>query len=345
MSTELRDPVVWDDWHPVMQSTQLTLDAAKAAQLLGAALVLWRDSAGVVHAWEDRCPHRGTKLSMGTVSSLQGKDTLTCAYHGWVFGNSGRCQHIPALPQLGGSGGGNALTQSATVFNACEAYGLVWVCLGKPKGGVPLFPEFADTTLRKVVCGPYEVGSSGPRIVENFLDMAHFAPVHPGILGDAAHAAVPDYQVEAFDQPEFGAGIWATLCRAWQPRSNSLAEGGSWVNYTYRVVRPLTAILTKEPAAQTQFQEAISLHVQPLTPSTSRAWIILAMTNFEQSDDELRAFQDRIFSQDKPILENQSPLLLPLAHGLENSVACDRLSLAYRAYLSALGLRFGVIAQ
>src|SRR5207344_2131270 len=99
----------------------------------------------------------------------------------------------------------------------------------------------------------------------------------------------------------------ATHCFAWQPRTSSLSEAGTEVEYTYRVVRPLTAILNKLPESQVGHREAITLHVQPVEQELSRVWMILALTNFIQSEQELRDFQDRIFLQDKPILENQIP--------------------------------------
>jgi phenylpropionate dioxygenase-like ring-hydroxylating dioxygenase large terminal subunit len=70
----------------------------------------------------------------------------------------------------------------------------------------------------------------------------------------------------------------------------------------------------------------------------------MAMSERDSSDESLRAFQDSIFMQDRPILENQMPLRLPLAPGAEAPVACDRMSQAYRRYLADEGLRFGVIA-
>lgn len=328
------DAVLLDDWHPVGIAAHLGVGSMMPAQLLDRPLVIWRERDGQAHAWDDRCPHRGMRLSMGTVKD----DGLVCPYHGWAYGGDGRCIHIPALPNLRE----DHLKARVTRFAVQECYGLIWVCLGNPTGGVPAFPEFADERLRKVWCGPYDVLSSGPRIIENFLDMAHFAHVHEGILGDKLHAEIPDYEVAFFDDAEYGSGIRARKCHAWQPRSNSLADTGGAVEYTYRVVRPLTAILTKEPETQQAFREAISLHLQPQTETSTRAWIILAMTNFEQSDEALRAFQDTIFLQDKPIVENQRPLRLPLATGAEASVACDKLSLAYRRYLKRQGLRYGV---
>lgn len=328
------DPVLLNDWHPVAISQQIATGAVTATDLLDTRLALWRDSGGVLHAWEDRCPHRGTRLSMGSLHN----DTLRCAYHGWTFGSEGRCKHIPALPALGEA---NLKAQVAT-FNVRERHGLVWVCLGMPaQPEPPRFPEFADAALRKVWCGPYDVQSSGPRIVENFLDMAHFAFVHEGILGAQEQAAIADYTVESFDDADYGSGVWAKQCRAWQPQASKAATGGSDIEYSYRAVRPLTAVLTKHPPDSVR--EAIALMLQPLTETTTRVWIILALNDFTSSDDDLRAFQDTIFLQDQPILESQSPAKLPLIPGAEVSVVCDRMSLAYRAYLKQQNLHYGVL--
>lgn len=331
----IRDPVLFDDWHPVALSQAVPAGTVVASSLLGTDLALWRSRDGTLHAWEDRCPHRGTRFSIGSVRD----DGLQCAYHAWQFAPSGQCIAVPAMPRLKPSA-----SLCARAFGVAERYGLVWVCLGSPAADVLPFPEYADARLNKVVCGPYEVATSGPRIVENFLDMAHFPFVHTGILGAPERTEVRDYQVEAWDDGDGGSGLLATGCFFWQPQTNSLAHGGSEVEYTYRVVRPLTAILTKVPEAQQGFREAISLHVQPLSEESSRVWIILALTNFIQSESELRAFQDRIFLQDKPIIENQVPKRLPLVAGAELSLACDRMSVAYRKYLSGRGMHYGVIA-
>ena len=82
-------------WHPVALSADVA-DKPVAAQLLEQALVLWRDAQGAVHAWADKCPHRGAKLSLGRVvhgalgnansSGNAAQSVLECAYHGWQFG-------------------------------------------------------------------------------------------------------------------------------------------------------------------------------------------------------------------------------------------------------------------
>jgi phenylpropionate dioxygenase-like ring-hydroxylating dioxygenase large terminal subunit len=322
-------------WHPVALASALA-DAPLAVQLLDTPLVLWRDGSGTPQAFTDRCPHRGARLSLGRV--CEGR--LECAYHGWRFdGGSGRVAQIPALPAFV-----PPATHRATAHAVQQAHGLLWVRLAEGDGpALPAFEAEADARLRKVNCGPYDVAASAPRIVENFLDMAHFGFVHEGWLGDRGHTAIADYQVAATPT-----GLLATGCLAWQPRSSVHAQGGAMVEYTYEVNGPYTAVLTKIPdpasVAIGAFREAIALFVCPVTPESSRVWFRLAMNDFESPDATLQAFQHTIFTQDQPVLESQRPVRLPIsdqAPVAELHCAADRAAMAYRRHLRALGVTFG----
>ena len=319
-------------WHPVA----LIEDVAHqplAATLLGQPLALWRDASGQVRAWADQCPHRGAKLSLGRVQG----GVLECPYHGWQFEASGRCVHVPALPAFTPQP-----SHCARTHLACEAYGLVWVKLDKnaKEFALPAFLAEVDSQLRKLNCGPYEVATSAPRIVENFLDMAHFGFVHEGWLGARNTTEVADYQVQSTPH-----GLLATQCKAWQPQSSVSAKGPTLVEYTYEVTAPYCAVLTKIPDAQNRqedFHDSIALFVCPLTPETSRVWFRLAVPDVVSSDNTLRAFQDTIFQQDKPILESQSPKRLPLDLRAELHTTADKASSLYRRHLKNLGITFGV---
>jgi phenylpropionate dioxygenase-like ring-hydroxylating dioxygenase large terminal subunit len=311
--------------HPVLDAHALA-DAPVAVRLLGQDYVLWRDDSGSPRAAADRCPHRGTKLSLGRVCAGQ----IECPYHGWRFDGSGQCVHIPALP---------AFTPPAThrmaTLQPVEAHGLLWL---QPEG-VPQLPRFdgeSDERLRKLNVGPYEVATSAPRIVENFLDLAHFGFVHEGWLGDRAHTALDDYRVQATAN-----GFIASGCRAWQPQSNRLSTEGSWVDYRYEVMAPFTAVLTKLPQRQDGYRDEIALFACPVDTERSRVWFRMAVTDRDSSDDELRAFQHAIFTQDQPVLESQRPRELPVSGG-EVHCAADRSSAAYRRLLRDSGITFGV---
>ncbi len=327
-------------WHPVALSSDVA-DRPVAAQLLDQSVVLWRDAQGVAHAWADKCPHRGAKLSLGKVqTNAQGLSTLECAYHGWQFDGAARCALVPALPAFSPPS-----SHCATAFAAQEAYGLVWVQLVAAQTQLPVFASYADAQLRKVHCGPYDVATSAPRVVENFLDMAHFGFVHEGILGARDTTAQADYAVERTTH-----GIRATGCRAWQPQSHSQASQGADVSYTYEVVSPYCAHLLKVPDAHdparqgdmVDWHESIALWVCPLSPQTSRVWFTMAVADFEVAAADLQNFQNTIFMQDKPILESQSPARLPLDLRSELHTAADRASAAYRRYLQDSGISFGV---
>jgi phenylpropionate dioxygenase-like ring-hydroxylating dioxygenase large terminal subunit len=315
-------------WHPVMAGDELG-SAPLPVRLLGDDVVLWRDAAGAAHAFADRCPHRGTKLSLGRV--VEAGTRLECPYHGWQFGASGQCVSIPALPEFRPPAGHRACSHEAL-----EAFGLVWVRLDKSDTEPPAFAAEHDPHLRKLLCGPYLVAASAPRIVENFLDMAHFGFVHEGWLGDRAHTALADYRIEPTPH-----GFVATGCQAWQPQSNALSALGSLVDYRYELTSPFSAVLTKLPQAQGGYRDEIGLFVCPQEPESSVVWFRLAVTDRVSSDEQLRAFQNTIFTQDQPILESQSPKRLPVRGG-ELHCAADRASAAYRRVLIERGISFGV---
>lgn len=164
------DPVLANDWHAVAWASELAAGQAKPVRLLEDDVVIWRNRDGV-HAWQDLCVHRGSRLSFGRVVN----DCLACPYHGWEYDSSGRCVRIPAHP-----GQPPPARAHTTVYLVKECYGLVWVCLGNPAQDVPAFPEWEDASFSKIPAGPYLYRAHGPRVIDNFLDVAHFPFVHMG---------------------------------------------------------------------------------------------------------------------------------------------------------------------
>lgn len=312
--------------HPVLDAPALG-DAPVAVRVLGDDIVLWRDAAGTPRAAPDRCPHRGTRLSLGRVCDGQ----IECPYHGWRFDGAGRCVSIPALP-----GFVPPASHGLATHRLNEAHGLLWLHLDA-EAALPRFDAERDPKLRQLNVGPYDVAASAPRIVENFLDLAHFGFVHEGWLGDRAHAQLDDYRVEPTPT-----GFVASGCRAWQPKSNRLSSEGSWVDYRYEVTSPWSAVLTKLPEKQGGYRDEIALFVCPVDEESSRVWFRMALTDVDSSDAQIRAFQHTIFTQDQPVLESQRPKRLPLSTG-EVHCAADRSSAAYRRFLRETGVTFGVL--
>jgi phenylpropionate dioxygenase-like ring-hydroxylating dioxygenase large terminal subunit len=318
----LTDPVLLNDWHVVAYAPDLPEGQPRAVRLLDEDIVLWRIGARV-HAWRDLCVHRGTRLSLG---SVQG-EALVCAYHGWTYNQEGNCVRFPAHPTQT-----PPAKAQATVYQAQIKYDWVWACLGQPERDVPSFPEWDDASFRKVHCGPYHYKASGPRAIENFLDVTHFPFVHNGLLGDPNYPEVNDYQVEI--TPE---GVIARDITVWQPDPDGSGQGAH-VTYTYKVLRPLTAYFVKSSAGP---RFAMYFTVTPVSPEVSIAWTYVGLDYGDQSDEEIRAFEDKITWQDIPVVESQRPELLPLDLQAELHLRSDRTAVAYRTWLRQLGLSFG----
>lgn len=79
-------------WYPVTPSWRVGA-APFGITRLGEKIVLWRDGAGEIRAIEDRCPHRGARLSLGRNLG----DRLSCWYHGIEIDAGGRVLDVPAV--------------------------------------------------------------------------------------------------------------------------------------------------------------------------------------------------------------------------------------------------------
>ncbi|MBT9489688.1 MAG: aromatic ring-hydroxylating dioxygenase subunit alpha [Rubrivivax sp.] len=310
-------------WHPVAGLDELIGPGPWPLRLLGQDLVLWR-SLGGLQAFDDRCPHRGARLSLGRVVD----DQLQCAYHGWCFDSAGACRSVPALPGFVPPTG-----HAVAAWQVATAHGLIWLARDPLQ---PAPPACEGVPQRRVVCGPYTVETSAPRVVENFLDTSHFAFVHEGWLGDAGHPEVPAYAV---DHTADGRPLIPHY-RAWQPRASASSDQGAWVDYRYEVLSPYTALLQKQPEGG-GVADAYTAFACPLDEDRTRVWFLQYTSDTATPDAELQAFQDSIFGQDRPVLESQRPQRLPISGGELHSAA-DRLSAAYRRWLQLQVVGFGV---
>jgi phenylpropionate dioxygenase-like ring-hydroxylating dioxygenase large terminal subunit len=220
-------------------------------------------------------------------------------------------------------------------------YGYIWSTLGTPAHELFAIPECGEPDRRLIHVGTFGVRSSAPRAIENFLDMAHFPYVHTGLLGVEPHTEVKDYEVAVTpDRRE----ILARRCRFFQPLSSLAAKQGFEVEYVYRVPHPYCAILYKSCAPDASRDDVIAIFTRPLSEEYISASLFLAMIDTQSTDLQLRHWQQLIFSQDKPILENQRPLRLPLDPRAELSVRADRASVGYRRWLRERDVRYGTVA-
>ena len=127
--------------HPVAAERDLVLRHVYQGRLLGQELAIWRADDGHVNVWENRCIHRGVRLSTGMNDGAE----VICQYHEWRYSNrSGACSYIPAHPEYS-----PPRAMGVQTFPCELAYGLVWT--GSADDSAPPTIEGLDagfTTLR-----------------------------------------------------------------------------------------------------------------------------------------------------------------------------------------------------
>jgi nitrite reductase/ring-hydroxylating ferredoxin subunit len=229
-------------WYPVMWSVLLTRKPV-AIEIVNRRIMLMRDG-GRAYALDDRCPHRGVPLSLG---SQEFPGTISCPYHGWTFDLPSGCLRAvitdgPDSPLVG--------KVSVASIPVAERLGLVWVFIGPDpaddgKGGVPpvetaIPSEILDTDV--VTGGNIDVRSGGWRFgAENGFDEGHAKYLHRDSLWrmlkvmptwtktnviDDAEGWITRVQTEVHWSADFpGLGLW-TGERWWKLGSGSkMLEG------------------------------------------------------------------------------------------------------------------------
>lgn len=162
-------------WYPVVRAGEVRRKP-KAVRLLGRDIVLFRD-AGTLFALEDRCPHRGVKLSLGSCS-YAGSGTISCPYHGWTFdGASGRL--VAAIMD----GPDAPITRKVTIrhYPVQEFAGLIWLWPGEMEPAdleseLPQFIGRQDTFFSISMYTDYKC--NWRQLVDNWGNDQHAQYVH-----------------------------------------------------------------------------------------------------------------------------------------------------------------------
>jgi phenylpropionate dioxygenase-like ring-hydroxylating dioxygenase large terminal subunit len=148
---------------------------------------------------------------------------------------------------------------------------------------------------------------------------------------------------EAGEIVENPSEILATRCRFYQPRPSPTATEGFDVEYVYRVPHPFCSVLYKSNTTDPARVDVIALFLQPLDEEHVNANMLLSVLDDTSDNGQIRRFQQTIFGQDKPNLENQFPKRLPLDPRVETPIRADKSSIAYRRWLRSRGITYGTI--
>jgi phenylpropionate dioxygenase-like ring-hydroxylating dioxygenase large terminal subunit len=231
----------------------------------------------------------------------------------------------------------NADGRDGALLPIRQRYECLWTTLGSPGHDIFHLDESEENDRRVVVCGWVRMRTSGLRLVENFLDMAHFPYIHTNVLGAEPHTEVPRYESEIRRDVD---EVWATNCQFFQPQIVANGPGGM-VQLSYRVPSPFVVMLYRVCPSAPDRLDAITMFVQPIEEDLCRAIPVMYLVDDRSPLIDLLRFEQVIFLQDRMIVENQRPLLLPLEPRSEIPTRADLSSVVYRRWLKEKGLRYG----
>jgi phenylpropionate dioxygenase-like ring-hydroxylating dioxygenase large terminal subunit len=289
-----------DFWYPVAFSTDLGRTPRRVAAL-GRRLVLWRTRTGGVGALSDLCVHRGAALSGGKVTG----DEITCPYHGWAYRTDGSCARIPAHPERG-------IPARARVdsYPVEERYGIVWAFLGdRPEPDrppIPDWPEIEDPGWRRIQ-GTFTWHAHVDRVVEGGLDFAHGPFVHEGTFGRGLDPRIDDYTVTT------------------TPWSGQAHDGGGSLSWH------LPSSTRTELRFDGRRQLIYQAHL-PVDDTRTRTHYVI-LRDFARSplaDAPFRWMNLRVLREDRRVVDDLHPELLPYDLADELHVRSDALQLSYR---------------
>ncbi len=303
------------------------VDAAPVAvTLLGQPYVLWRTADGEVVAAPDRCPHREAPLSGGTVHD----GCLVCPYHGWTFGDGGRCVEVPS------SRVGRHVPPAAhlSTLPVEERYGLVWVCPDEPRGAIPEMSAEGDPTYRRINSGVEIWETSVTRMTDNFLDISHFPWVHTGTFGIEQNTEVPKIEITDLFDGYVGYEYEVDARNEMGASSTGVDDDVVHRRMTTGFHLPFTVRSTIHYA--TGLDHLLLLCSTPIDDTRSYfTFVVWRNDDFSVDGQEIIEFDRAIGAEDKAMLE-RVPGVLPLDHHATVSVQSDKPSVEWRRRLAAM---------
>jgi 3-ketosteroid 9alpha-monooxygenase subunit A len=192
-------------WHCLGLADTFRQGGPHAVQAFGTKLVVFADSAGVLHALDGYCRHMGGDLTTGTIKG----DQVACPFHDWRWGGDGKCALIPYARRVPPA----ARTRS-------------WLCLEENKqlfvwhdqeGSPPpehvvipridgvFSPEWSSWTWDSILV----TNSNCREVVDNVVDMAHFFYIHfalPTFFKNVLEGHIAAQYLNTRSRPDVGAG-------------------------------------------------------------------------------------------------------------------------------------------
>ena len=330
----------FNHWWIAATASEIGRARLLSRRILGLPVMFYRRVDGTVVALEDRCPHRGTPLSLGWLE----QDRVVCGYHGLRFATDGRCVRIPTQEQI-------PRHACVRAYPVVETGPFVWIWTGAPEQAdthqVPVHPWLTDARWVAAL-GYIHVKANYMMLKENVLDLTHFAYVHRSTFEmDDDYGAAPACTVEngqvSFRQDFLNKPLppfYGDACGLGSKPvdRHDLGTSLSPAEHVFTA-----QIVNREPAAGERAEYFVKFQhmTTPETPISHHYWWVMARDHGlgEAGRAWMQTVIEAGFAEDKIILEAiqaQAESTPWPEQAVEISVAADRAGLQARRQAEAL---------
>jgi vanillate O-demethylase monooxygenase subunit len=300
-------------WYVAAWDHELVDGALLERTILEEPVVIFKGESGQAIALDNRCAHRGAKLSRGR---LEG-DCLRCMYHGLKFDASGKCVQIPGQDRIPEKLGVRS-------YPVVERGHLVWIWMGDPALADEdklLDIEFLEDPAWRGLPGYMHYASNYLLIVDNLADFSHLAFVHTKSLGGSEEYAYKTKHVE-IERLERGFKVerW-NKNSAPPPYHRRVVPGDEPVDRLNVAVMHVPGIFIMEtsftPAGSNRAPDELREYrnCQFFTPETRKTthffWNYLHNKDIHDGNVTLSLYNSMVegFMEDKVIIEDQQVIL------------------------------------
>ncbi|XVQ14441.1 Rieske 2Fe-2S domain-containing protein [Spirillospora sp. CA-255316] len=286
-----------DQWYALCRSDDIPAGGLVRLDRAGEELMVWRDSAGAVHVQEDRCPHRGARLTRGVHMG----DRVACNYHGVQVDAEGVVVSVPGVPGCALEG-----RRALRTFPAREHSGAVFAWFGADEDAAPApfeVPEQLSSPEWASFLAYVEWDAPWIYSLDNLMD-----PMHGTFLHRKSHSMATGRREALFQVRETATGFvfektdqsgvnfdwseWISGSTPWVrlaiPYPPSAGPGG-----------PFTIVCTATPIGETR-HAAFFWRCREVTGWERDSWRFLFKTRLEARHWEVLE-QDRVMEEAMPL--------------------------------------------
>ncbi len=217
-------------WYPICRSSDVAAGKVIARRFLGGQVAVFRGEDGEARVFSSYCAHMGADLSGGCVEG----NTLRCAFHGWQYGENGKCV---------GTRIGAAPPKNAAVFAfpTRERWGLIFAFNGEEATWELPDLDYADDELMVIEAPVTKINCDPEMITANAFDWQHFATLHDFHSSDDAPETDIDWE-DHWCGFTFVGKHWlgeATTYRIEIHGTNFYTQQGTLDGYWYTMLNPM----------------------------------------------------------------------------------------------------------